>query len=157
MGTPNIISFLLDPWKDEKPTGSDLDMLQGDTQLIVVAGRLLNLFRLVSILRLLIDSSDTTSSALTSIFYELANLPGGFSRLRGEIGSVVRPEETASNQRLQSLDALNNIISETLRLHPPAGLLQRKTPPEGLTIGETYIPGDTNVFCPLYVAGRSTS
>ena len=39
--------FLLDPWKDEKPTGSDLNMLQGDSQLIVVAGRLLNLFRLI--------------------------------------------------------------------------------------------------------------
>ena len=115
------------------------------------------LIHLISIYRLLIDGSDTTSSALTSIFYELANLPDVFSRLQDEIGSLLKPGETTSNQNLQYLDVLNRIINETLRLHPPAGLLQRKTPPEGLTIGETYIPGDTTVFCPLYVAGRSKS
>ena len=105
--------------------------------------------------QILIDDSDTTSSTLTSIFYELAKLPFEFSRLRDEIGSVVKAGETASNHKLQHLDLLNGIISETLRLHPPAGSLQRKTPPEGLTIGETYIPGDTNVLCPHYVVGRS--
>ena len=38
-GTPDIMSVLLVPWKDKKPTGSDLKMLQGDCQLIIVAGR----------------------------------------------------------------------------------------------------------------------
>ena len=80
---------------------------------------------------MLIDSSDRTSSALTSIFYELANLPDGLSRLQDEIGSLLKPDETTSNQKLQYLDRLNRIIDETLRLHPPAGLLQRKTPPYG--------------------------
>ena len=41
------MSFLLDPWRDKEPTGQDLNMLQGDCQLIVVAGRSFNLFRLL--------------------------------------------------------------------------------------------------------------
>ena len=39
MATPNITSFLIEPFKDEKPKGFDLNMLQGDSQLIIVAGR----------------------------------------------------------------------------------------------------------------------
>ena len=33
------MSTLLDPWKSKIPTGRDLLMLQGDAQLIIVAGR----------------------------------------------------------------------------------------------------------------------
>lgn len=92
---------------------------------------------------------------MTSVFYELAKWPIGFSQLQDEIDTVIEAGETTSNYKLQHLELLNGIISETLRLHPPTGLLQRKTPPEGLTIGETYVPRDTTVFCPQYVVGRS--
>ena len=38
--TPDIMTALLSPWADEKkPSDSDLLMLQGDTQLIINAGR----------------------------------------------------------------------------------------------------------------------
>lgn len=40
--TPNITSFLLEPWQHKRPLDHDLKMLQGDTQLIVVAGRSVN-------------------------------------------------------------------------------------------------------------------
>ena len=151
------MSFLLDPWSDKEPTGQDLNMLQGDCQLIVVAGRSSKMFRLLPIVPRLIIISDTTASTLTSLFYELVKSPTETSILRDEISSHITSGGTISNQSLQHLEALNGIISETLRLHPPTGLLQRKTPPEGLTIGETYIPGNTNVFCPQYVAARSKS
>ena len=92
---------------------------------------------------------------LTSALYELAKTPEKIRELRNELDYLVEAGESLSNQKLQSLALLNGAISETLRLHPPAGILQRKTPPEGLLIGETYIPGDTTVFCPQWVAGRS--
>ena len=91
------------------------------------------------------------------MLYELVKLPTEISKLRGEIDSLVKAGETLSNQNLQFLDLLNGTISETMRLYPPAGILQRKTPPEGLTIGEIYVPGNTTVFCPHYVTGRSKS
>lgn len=60
------------------------------------------------------------------------------------------------HEKIAHLEHLNAIINETLRLHPPVpSLLQRKTPPEGITVEGTYIPGNTVVACPQYVLGRS--
>ena len=150
------MSFLLEPWKEKRPVGSDLNMLQGDSQLIVVAGRSLDFPPPVLCNPFLLTKrSDTTASALTSTLYELAKLPSKVSELRNEVASLVKSGGTISNKKLQSLASLNGAISETLRLHPPTGLLQRKTPPEGLTIGGTYVPGNITVLCPQYAAGRS--
>lgn len=101
--------------------------------------------------------SETTASSLTSILYELAKTPDGILRLRNEITALADSGKHLSNQNLQSLDFLNGVINETLRLHPPTGLLQRKTPSGGIMIGETYVPGDVTVFCPFNVVGRSKS
>ena len=61
-----------------------------------------------------------------------------------------------SNVRIQKLDHLNAVINEALRLHPPVPTaLQRLTPPEGINIGGTFIPGNMTVWCPQYVIGRS--
>ncbi|TVY81920.1 Tryprostatin B 6-hydroxylase [Lachnellula suecica] len=135
---PDVMSSLLEPWKDKKPTGFDLKMLQGDSQLIIVAG------------------SDTTAATLTCLFYELAKNPAEISKLREEILSTVGPDENIMHQQLQYLKHLNAVINETLRLHPPVGTaLQRTTPREGIQIGATYIPGDITVWCPQYVIGRN--
>ena len=69
------MSFLLDPWREKAPTGQDLNMLQGDCQLIVVAGRSCKLFRLLPIVPQLMVNSDTTASTLTSLLYELVKSP----------------------------------------------------------------------------------
>jgi tryprostatin B 6-hydroxylase len=37
--TPDIMSTLLSPFPDRPPMGEDLSMLQGDSRLIVIAGR----------------------------------------------------------------------------------------------------------------------
>ena len=106
--------------------------------------------------RFLLYNSDTTASTLTSIFYELAREASIISRIRNELDPLIASGQGISNQKLQSLDLLNGVINEALRLHPPAGLsLPRKTPPEGLTIEDTYIPGYMTVWCPQYVIGRS--
>jgi hypothetical protein len=53
---------------------------------------------------------------------------------------------------------LNGAINETLRLHPPVPSgLPRLTPPEGITIGDTFIPGDTTLMLPYWSMGRCSS
>lgn len=103
------------------------------------------------------EKSDTTASTLTYIFYELAKQPELVPKLRDEVQSLLSAGKDLSNMNLQSLPLLNGIINETLRLHPPAGVLQRKTPPEGIMIGETFVPGNMTVFSPFFAAARSMS
>ncbi|KAF4628189.1 hypothetical protein G7Y89_g9962 [Cudoniella acicularis] len=137
---PDVMSTLLDPYKGQQPPKEDMQMLRGDSQLIVVAG------------------SDTTAVTLTYIIYELLRHPNHISKLRDEVSPYVSLTGDALHAKIANLDHLNGVIHETLRLHPPVpSALQRLTPPEGIQIGETYIPGNTTVFCPQYVLGRSES
>ncbi|KAA6415515.1 MAG: cytochrome P450 [Lasallia pustulata] len=138
VNTPDVMATLLGPWKEKTPTGTGLSDLQGDCQLIIVAG------------------SDTTSATLTHLFYELAKNPDHVLKLREELASHLASGSDLSHQQIKNLDHLNAVINETLRLYPVAPMgLARLTPPEGIEIEETYIPGNMTVSCPQYVIGRS--
>lgn len=85
--------------------------------------------------------------ALTNIFYYLIACPEHLRRLRDELAKIDWRDYTS----LARLDHLSAVIYETLRLNPPvpaAGL--RITPPEGLTLSNTHVPGGTTVLVPHY-------
>ena len=90
---------------------------------------------------------------------ELARHPEHVAKLRdGLAPHMPNPHTDALHQDIASLDHLNAVIYETLRLHPPVPTaLQRKTPPEGIEIDGVHIPGDMTVWCPQYAIGRSKS
>jgi len=149
------MSTLLKPWQDEKPSGYDLRMLQGDSQLIVVAGRYCFFFSWLSS-SAQVEYSDSTSTTLTNALYELVQRPEHISTLRQEIVSCANEKREFSNEKLQKLRHLNGVISETLRLHTPiATALPRTTPPGGIKIGEIQIPEYVTVFCPQHAIGLS--
>jgi len=90
------------------------------------------------------------------VLYELAQHPDEVHKLRKELASYT-PDENGeySHEQISQLARLNGFINETLRLHPPIpGVIPRKTPPEGMQIGDTFIPGNVNVSCPQWVIGR---
>ncbi|RVX73375.1 hypothetical protein B0A52_03017 [Exophiala mesophila] len=132
---PDISSWIL---KSPPMTDTRFDeraWLTGDSRLIIVAG------------------SDTTAATLTHIFYHLAQTPSHMEILRKEIDSL---DGDFRAPKLMTLKHLNGVINEALRLHPPvpAGVA-RITPPEGVTVGGTYIPGNVNVLAPLFTLFRS--
>ena len=89
------------------------------------------------------------------LFYHLAAAPKEITKLRTELQTL---NNFSDNRVLTSMPHLNGVINETLRLHPPipsGGL--RDTPPEGLDIAGTYIPGGVTVLVPAYSLGRCTS
>lgn len=54
-----------------------------------------------------------------------------------------------------ALPHLNGCINEVMRLYSVAPtVVTRQTPPEGIKIGDTFIPGDTKVLAPRWVIFR---
>ena len=92
---------------------------------------------------------DTVATTLTHVFFELACNKSKQRALQAELDDSYR-----SHNVIPLLDAT---ISETLRLHPsvPSGT-QRITPPEGLQVGSTWIPGNTIIAVPSYTIFRGT-
>lgn len=118
------------------PSKVDMHYLGGDAMVVIIAG------------------SDTVSIAMSFLFYHLALIPEHVSKLREELKGV----NITENRELQSLKHLNALINETLRLFPPVPTAPlRQTPPEGLQIGEDFIPGDATISTPLYILGRLES
>jgi tryprostatin B 6-hydroxylase len=153
----DIIHTLIEHYQsqpDEAARRVQLPMLQGDSRLIIVAG------------------SDTTAATLVHLFYHLAAEEGLVGRLREELETLLGKDSTGKIDHLKIQDAplLNGAINETLRLNPPvpSGVVSkpsegrvhtdfekyRKTPPEGVEIGGTYIPGDTVIQMPQYAMGH---
>ncbi|RYO94255.1 hypothetical protein DL766_002235 [Monosporascus sp. MC13-8B] len=133
--TPDVFSFVLDDY-NARPnrTRQDTLNLYGDAYLITVAG------------------SDTTSAALTFLMFELCTHPDVLRKLRDEVDSFYRERGTLTDyDDLHKLKYLQACINEAMRLHPavPRGL-QRITPPEGLQVGDCFIPGNAIVQIPTH-------
>ncbi|KAJ9415773.1 cytochrome P450 [Fusarium oxysporum] len=103
----------------------------------------------------LLDYSDTTSATLAGLLFELATNPSQIIKLRDEIDMYFSDREHADHTSLSNLIHLNAVIDESLRLHPPVPSgLQRVTPPQGLMVGDTFIPGNTIVQVPMHTVQR---
>jgi cytochrome P450 len=133
---PDISSWILQSPSMAHTNWSDQVWLTGDSRLIIVAG------------------SDTTAATITHLFYHLAKDPACAQKIREEVATL--DGDLHNNSKLHTLTHMNAVINETLRLHPPTpGGVPRLTPPEGLTIGKHYIPGEVCVLTPLHSLLRS--
>lgn len=104
---------------------------------------------------MVVAGSDTSSSALTHIFYHLAKEPHIAAKLREELAQTYNLGSDTEVRDLQDAKYLNGVINEALRLHPPvpSGLL-RQTPPEGIVVRGKFIPGGVTVSAPTWSMGR---
>ena len=115
----------------------DYQWLRGDTRLTIVGG------------------SDTTAATLTYIFYHLAKDPIHVKKLREELEPLLDEKNVLAREDVSKAQYLDGIVQEALRLHPaiPSGF-PRITPPEGIMVGDTFIPGNTTVVLPIYTMQR---
>jgi cytochrome P450 family 628 len=91
-------------------------------------------------------------------FYFLAKDPILRKRLREELAPFMR--EAKDTDRLHSelahASLLNAIINETLRVKSSVSMGgPRITPPEGLKVGDTWIPGGVSFFTPHHIIHHS--
>ncbi|KAH4106582.1 cytochrome P450 monooxygenase sthD [Parastagonospora nodorum] len=134
---PSLMAPLLSHYEKQNIADRDLSILRNDCRFIIIAG------------------SDTVAATLTFAFFYLAKHPGHVTRLREELFPLRAANGTFSHQRIFDAPHLNAVIHETLRLHPPASTIPRVTPPQGLVVADTFIPGDMTVFSSQYALGRS--
>lgn len=133
----DITSWLINASRENNSLEADRSWLNGDAFGIIIAG------------------SDTTATTLVMLFYHLALDPSQICKIRSELDQL---DPNPDARALQTLPHLNGAINETLRLHPPvpsAGL--RESPPEGITIASTSIPGSTVLCLPVYSLHRLAS
>ncbi|KAJ4367653.1 hypothetical protein N0V83_007238 [Neocucurbitaria cava] len=126
---PDLISHLITNTPDN---ASGRELLYGESRLIISAG------------------SETTSTALTFIFMQLATHPSYMRAIRKE-----HRENSAEYHCQRPLPLLDAVIHESMRLWPSVFFgAQRITPPEGLTINNHFIPGNMIIHMPPFTINR---
>lgn len=68
---------------------------------------------------------ETSITTMTCVLYELAKQPEMQRRVREEILETIRDENGVTYESVQNMKYLHQVINETLRLYPPAPLLDR--------------------------------
>ncbi|KAK4206628.1 L-ornithine-N5-monooxygenase [Rhypophila decipiens] len=137
---PDIMNALLAPFGKTTPTPKDMDLLVGDSQLIIIAG------------------GDTSATTIVAILYLLAHNPEHLDKLRKEIGPLMAGDEYPNAEKLAASNHLAGVINEALRLYPPVpSQMVRQAPPEGITIAGQYFPGNTKIWVPQWTLGRDES
>lgn len=136
----DVFSWLLEDYRGtQSPSAAGVRNLHGDAFLIIVAG------------------SDTVAASLTCLFYQLALHPHVYKKLQTEIDAAYEQaaNEKVDHQILQKLPYLQPCIDESMRLYPPVPSgVSRLTPPEGLQVGERFVPGGSLVRVPLSTVFR---
>ncbi len=100
----------------------------------------------------IVGGSDTTANTLTYLVWSVSRHPGVKAKLMKELNSLA---DDYTDQQVQKLPYLNQVIKETLRLYPavPAGL-PRVVPPSGASLGGYWVPGGSTVSAQAYSLHR---
>ncbi|KAJ7637635.1 cytochrome P450 [Mycena polygramma] len=122
---------------------------------------------------LVFAATDTTSSALSRTLYILAQHPDAQQKLREEIRKNRQGLEEGADfsyDQLVSLEYLDAICRETLRLYPPVSFITRTcrqdvalrtstpiTTVDGSTITEIPVPAETDIFVSILLSNRSSA
>lgn len=92
---------------------------------------------------MLLAGTDTSAVTIEWVMAQLLNNPEALNKVKDELDVQIGKDRLVDEQDLSKLPYLQNVISETLRLHPPAPLLLPHSSSENCTLGGYNIPKDT--------------
>ncbi|XP_054710091.1 cytochrome P450 315a1, mitochondrial-like [Uloborus diversus] len=102
---------------------------------------------------LILAAADTTSHATQWALHLLAKNPQSQEQFHQQIRSVVKPNETLTDEHLDKIPYAKWIIKETLRLYPIATFLTRVLP-QRIVLEDYEIPAGKLFVMSQYTAGR---
>ncbi|XP_030535104.1 cytochrome P450 71AU50-like [Rhodamnia argentea] len=107
-----------------------------------------------TMLDMMAASMDTSATAIDYAMSELIRHPQGMKKLQHELKQVVGMNRTVEESDIESLEFLDMVVKETLRLHPPAPLLLPHESIEDCTVGGFHIPRKSRVIVNAWAIGR---
>ncbi|CAH8325326.1 unnamed protein product [Eruca vesicaria subsp. sativa] len=107
-------------------------------------------------LDLFVAGTDTNSSTMEWAMSELLRNPEKMVRAQSEIRQVIGENGKVQESDIPKLPYLLAIVKETLRLHPPAPLIPRKSESDVHLCG-FLVPKNTQVFVNLWAMGRDSN
>lgn len=106
---------------------------------------------------LLIAGTDSVSKGISKAIEELLNHPDLHKRALNELDSVIGRDRLVEESDIARLPLIQNIVKETLRLHPPAQLLIPHGNFEPCEVAGFHIPANSSVLINLYALSRDPS
>lgn len=103
---------------------------------------------------LVIAGSETTASALSGFFFHLSRHPCVYAALAAEIRGAFAAEHEIDLRSAASLEYLQAVINEVLRVYPPAAQTQPRVSP-GDVIAGAYVPEGTRCYVHQYATFRN--
>ncbi|XP_030645786.1 cytochrome P450 3A30-like [Chanos chanos] len=101
----------------------------------------------------ILAGTDTTSTALTFLMYNLATNPDALKKLVEEIDTAFPNDAPVTYEKVMNLEYLDMAINESLRLFPTAPRTERVCK-KTVEVNGVTIPKDTLVGIPIYVLHR---
>ncbi|CAI6065999.1 unnamed protein product [Clonostachys chloroleuca] len=135
----DIMTWLLKAKEQGDPCAPPGDLaIEEDARLLIIAG------------------SDTVASAITNALFYLTKNQNVYKTLQATLAKEFPGGDSDwTYEKARNIPYLDWVIQETLRLRPSVpGGLARVTPPEGLMVDGTFIPGDTVTSVPTYTIQR---
>ena len=136
----DLIDLMLDAIKSEADQDLDVDQEQFDQDAklnhVAKKGDFDEMTIVATAMVFLVAGYDTTGTTLSYACYQLAQNPDVQDRLRAEIEEVMGDSSRqVTYDDLSKMTYMDQVISETLRFHSPAGVLKRSA------TKEYHVPG----------------
>ncbi|NP_001351716.1 isoflavone 3'-hydroxylase-like [Cicer arietinum] len=103
---------------------------------------------------MLLAGTDTSAVTIEWVMSELLNHPDVLNKAKEEIETQIGKDKLIEEHDLSKLPYLQNIINETLRLHPPAPLSLPHYSSEDFTLGGFNVPKDTIILTNVWAIHR---
>ncbi|XP_068743942.1 cytochrome P450 4c21-like isoform X1 [Montipora capricornis] len=134
----DLLDLLMDMYDEETDSRMSDEELRSQVFTFILAG------------------NETTSVSMAWTLYELAKNPQIQETLRMEIEAAFPDEEELTWEKLDKLQYLENVVKESLRLHPPGDITARVALLD-VEIGGYFVPAGTYIILPIDAMQRCSS